>query len=516
MDSSSEEMKKWVEALSVAEKRFIKLLGKARAGNAESQQLAYMDWLNRAQATDDVPARAKFSHNLHTVSNRLKDLILDGLRLLNKEANIDARLRTTLDEIAVLREKKLYPALARQLKRTKRVALAGSRYGFALQCIQIEQEMNCAAGGNGLLAALEALREEEMRILRKQHELLELQYRHARMQVNAAQILVPRNAAAWEDLQGIADGEWMERNAREGNYLEKALAVNILGFVNWMEGKPLAALERYEGLLKEWARHPEWQNDQGPLLFFICHCFQAICFHSPLGVAEAERYLALIPDFRGLPPDVARDFQRMLYHHRFTFAMNLGQLERLPGLIAEIDAWVAGQGTALTAARVLPFLHNMMVAEFILGEFRTAHRRVQEILVLPHRNIRQDIREFALVMQAILQYELGEDSGGFALNEYTVRAGKRHFKQRAREVAFELAVFRFLERVAGKADGQAMQGELRRLSAELEELAGRLPEATPSLGLMEVMLWTRAKVTGKALREVFLEAVRANLEGLGE
>ncbi|MFN8396256.1 MAG: hypothetical protein U0176_16625 [Bacteroidia bacterium] len=56
----------------------VKLLGKARAGNAESQQLELLDWINRAEADANPSQRAPFRNNLPTVSNRLKDLILDA------------------------------------------------------------------------------------------------------------------------------------------------------------------------------------------------------------------------------------------------------------------------------------------------------------------------------------------------------------------------------------------------------------------------------------------------------
>src|ERR1044072_2091527 len=95
-----EELKKWVDSLSTAEKRFVTLIGKARAGSSLSQQLKLFDWLNRARENELDSPPAEFLKNLPTVSMRLKDLMLDGLRLLHKEDNTEAMLRTTLDEIA--------------------------------------------------------------------------------------------------------------------------------------------------------------------------------------------------------------------------------------------------------------------------------------------------------------------------------------------------------------------------------------------------------------------------------
>jgi hypothetical protein len=104
-----DELRKRVEILTISEKRFITLLGKAKSGAKPSQHLTLFAWLNQADQSSATPEDASFLHNLPTVSLRLKELILDGLRLLHKEDNTDALLRTTIDEIAILLEKKLLP-----------------------------------------------------------------------------------------------------------------------------------------------------------------------------------------------------------------------------------------------------------------------------------------------------------------------------------------------------------------------------------------------------------------------
>ncbi len=73
-----EELRKWVEILTTAEKRFVKILGKARSGAKDSQQLELFDWINQTSPGEILPADTGLAKNLATVSNRLKDLILDS------------------------------------------------------------------------------------------------------------------------------------------------------------------------------------------------------------------------------------------------------------------------------------------------------------------------------------------------------------------------------------------------------------------------------------------------------
>lgn len=502
---TSDEMKKWVAALTISEKRFIKRIGHARAGGRDSQQLQYFDWLNITGPADEVPADAKFMHNLPTISNRLKDTILDGLRLLYKDDTTDAMLRATLDEIAILRQKRLLPAVQRQLRRAKKLALERSRYDVALQCIQIEQEMALAEGGGDVVLAIETLRAEEQAMLQKQAQLAELRYQQNLLQAMAA--LKLSKLAADPGAAPAFDSPFLVEMSDHGNYLESLLATNVLAIQHLLAGTPQLALPRAAALLRRWQSQPEWQSDQSALLLFFCNCYQSLCFFSPLSLAALQAHLALIPDFASLPEATVLDFQRMLYHNQFNLALNTGQLERIPGLIAEIGAWLDQHAAALSVARALPFLHNFMMAEFLQGQWPQALRWSQRIQQMPQRHVREDIREFARMLQAVLYLETDDAR----LDEYALRALRRHWQKHAREDAFALAVFAYLDRVISRPDLAAQQASLANLVAQLETAAEGHSGAMPLLGLTEMRLWAKARQSGRSLREVFLEVVHQNI-----
>lgn len=507
---TAEELKKWVESLTVAEKRFVKLFGKARAGAKPSQQLELFDWLNRADAEEAIPGDAPFMQNLPTVSNRLKDLVLDSLRILCKDDNTDATLRTGLDELAILYSKKLYAAASRHLKRTKKLASEMCRYGFVLQCIEWEQKLIQALQPPDLMDALKRLHAEEMAVQQQQQELRDLQYRHDVMLALVRQHFYHREARISQEVKDLSESEMVHRLAAGGNYVEQALAVNLLGMKNLYERNPEVALLRYQELLKKWKKQPAWQTDQVPLLLHICRFYQSACFYCPVDWEEARQHLAIVADIKGLPPDANRDFQRMLFHNQFTLALNTGNFDSVRTLIPEINGWMEREGDRLTESQVLPFLCNFAVAEFLDGNFAAASRFVTRILNLPNRKARMDIREFALVLQAVLQFELGNTE----LNEYLTRSGKRHFSNHSFEIKFELVVFRYLDVLNRSGSPKQTEETLAGFIKELQELAAQLPAAIPLLGLNEMRMWAAARHSGKLLRDVFLEEVKKNLDEL--
>lgn len=503
------ELKKWVESLTVAEKRFIKLLGKARAGASASQQLELFDWLNRSQVTEATQANVKFLKNLPTVSIRLKDLILDGLRLLHKESNVDALLRTTLDEIAILHEKKLNRTVTKQLISAKKLALHNCRYAFAFQCIEWQQKIAQATAGT-TRETLKKLREEESDILKKLCEQRDLQYRHDALIALMRQSLFQRDAKKSEEINALVEHEVVHRLSESGGYLERTLAINLLALKELNERNATAALLRYRDLLREWQAQPAWQNDQSSLLLLICKFYQTACFFSPVNWKDAHQYIAMVHDFRGLPPDANRDFQRMLYHNQFTLALNTGKFDSVKTLIPEIDLWMTQEAAHLTEAQALPFICNFAVAEFLRENFVAANRFVSRILNMSNRSVRKDIREFAMVLQAILQFELNNTG----LNEYLTRAGKRHFSKDAVEINFELIVFDYLNNAKHIDSPDAMRLSINKLIVKLDILAEQVKDQIPLLGLNEVRMWARAKQTGESLTEIFLQIVRANIKEL--
>ncbi|MEY3444330.1 MAG: hypothetical protein RLZZ519_2611 [Bacteroidota bacterium] len=502
------ELKELVKSLEIGEKRTVKMLGNARARNRETQILDLFDWLDGKDESENPPSDPRLLTNLPTLSVRLKDLILDGLQLLHQENTVDGQLRTALTAVEILTEKKLYPAAARRLKRAKKLALTTSRYHFGLQCLEAERRLLPASAGN---AAIKAHRTEEREMTEKLLRLQELRHRHEFLRVRASQISLPRNLELLLEIREMAEESTIAELAQAGGYVEKGLAANILGIGHLLEGRPAEAVKVYGELLKEWRQQSDWQIDQAQVLMSICRQYQSACFLDARKSNVLEQRLALMPDFKQLPASLANDFQRLLFHHQFTLSLNRGFLDQIPKLIEEIMLWLNLKTTVTSPTQQLPFFNNFAVAEFLSGNFKAANRHVQRILNLPERSIRQDIRDFALVLQAVIQFELGDDQ----LNEYLTRAGKRRFRQNSREVAFELAVFSYLQAALRKDVSENEQLAVDRLLESLDALASGQGSGPHVIGLMEMRLWAKSKQLQQPIKEVFLAAVRENLESLG-
>jgi hypothetical protein len=504
-----EELRKWVESLTGSEKRQVTLLGKMRSGSAQSQHLQLFHWFCTTTPGTFLPSDSPLHRNLPTTIARLKDLLLDSLRLLHAGKDLDASLRTTLDQIAQLFHKKLYHQALRLIARPKALAISRCRYPEALQLVHWEGKVLRAIHPLLTPEQIYALCREEEELLERLHTLLNLRQRHERLLSLVRHNALPRGTHLDAEVENLADSSLVSDWQQLNGYLERALACNILAIRHLMQRSPYQAVQLYEILLAEWRLHPEWVAEEASLLLTICNYFQTACFYSKMDWNQARHFFAMVPDFGPMEPDTRRHFQRLLYHGQLTPALNTGNFDSVTALIPVIEAWLQDNAPHLSEAQVMPFLHNFAVAYFLMCQHQPAFRCTQRILNMPNRKVRRDIREFALVLQSVLQYELGDHQ----LIEYLTRAGKRHFETHTREMEFERSVLHCLERVMGTSEGDHSR-QWERLDNELATLATQLPGTVPILGLTEMQLWVKGKLEGRSLTDVFKDALEENLRSM--
>lgn len=498
-----DELLQWIHALTPSEKRFVSLIGKARAGSG-SQLLELFDWLNKAEEGESIPTNASFRSNLPTLAVRLRELVLDCLRLLHKENDMNAVLRTSLDEAAILQSKKQWAAAARILRKTKKLAYETSRYTYILQCIEAELSQTKTLPPDAISAAFSALREEEQSVIEKHQALRDLRFRHDSILALAQQFPFSRNPEIIAQVRALADAPVIGEQLQSKSYFENALAVNTLGIRDIFLRNPEPAIERYSRLLDAWKKKNEWQQDQPDLLLTICKYYQSVCFYSTVKPGRVYSDLHALKGFDGLPPDKLRAFRETMFHHAFILGLNSGQPDVAIALVPEIESWLKKEEKHLSEAQVLPFLCNFMVAEFLAAHFHEANKYLNRILQLPNRNVRVDIREFALVLQPVVQYEL--DNTG--LNEYLTRSRKRHFSKNPVTHTFELAVIKHVELLMRANSKPEMKKVLQNFIAELEKLNDYQPRSVPLLGINEILMWAVSRKNDIPLPEVFMEEAK--------
>ena len=503
------ELKEWVKSLNPAEKRFIKLIGKARSGNGGSQHLDLLDQINNHPEADF--GKLPYARNLSMVTMRLKELIEDALRLLHKDEGWDAVLQTHLADMSLYYDKGWIAAAYRLLKRAKESAMSACRYDVQLQLLTWERRLLHAKPTPETPQRLSELGREEQSVLVQYQELLRLTDLYEALRAEARQIFRQKESEKVKGLFASVEESFLERASSGKAVLPKALAVIILAIRDTMRGNAVPAMLRLQNVLQEWRQLPEWQYEHGKLLATISNYYQLACFYTNLPAETTKKNLDILYEYKSLRKEGKLQSQRVLLQNQLRLALNTGNFAVVNATIPDIQDWLVKTETQLGPHQSLTMLGNMAIAEFLQGRFVEANRFVIRIQQVPDPKARQDIRDFARLLQTVLQHELGDH----ALNEYLARAGKRHFSKQSREQAFELAIFKYLEAASRSDDHAKLRRALEEVSLELEQIAERIAGQVPLMGLMEMRIWSQSKLRGIPIKQVFVEVVEENLKQLG-
>lgn len=504
-----EELLKWTENLSVPEKRFIKLQGKARSGT-DSQLLMLFDWLNKTGEKEKLPAKASFSRNLPTLAARLKALMLDSLYLLHKESTVSLQLNSAYSEILLLQSKSLMSVAARQQKKARKLAAAYSRYSFLLLLTENEIMLAQSLPVEQFAGRLAELRSEEQLIHKNLQYLRNLWHTHNELLVLARMYPFSLDTEVVKQVRTLAETEEVQNAFQSSSFLEYALAVSILGIRDMFIRDPDSSVPRYQKLIRRWQALPDWQIDQPQLLLTVCKYYQNACIFSPVDHEKISADLTFLSGFSGLPRKDLVNLQDLLYSNQFAIALNTGRFDVALPMIAEIENWLSVHAGELTENQVYPYRCNFIVAEFLSGNYAAANRQVNNLLNVHNRKARIDIYEFALLIRPILQFESGDDLH----NEYLIRSGKRHFQKNKSAADFELMVMKFLTLLHEQALAADRRKAFHNFLQELERFADSLPPTIPLLGLNEISMWAESNATGTPIRDVFLRRVEENLRML--
>ena len=498
-----DEFRAWTAQLTAAEKRFVSLLGKTRAGAEGGALMDLWAWVHASKAGDAVPA--KLEKHLRTYLKRLNDLILDALRMLDQQNSPQARMSKRLQAAQLFFERGLSKAACRQLDRADHLAAELCRYDIQLQGYAFLRKMEVSREEPDPLAALHRLSDREALALERLTNLNRLRRAYDAMIAAGSQAFSGR--VSFVQTPYLEDGfvTYLKSQFGQTAWLERSLAGNMLGIMEIFRKDYTRALDRYAALLLDWDDAPDRQKEEMNLFLNICKNYQHACFLANSTPEETTRRLGRMPSFQHLPPSFETKNQYLLYRERLSWVMSSMDAGMLATLRPEILAWLRIHWDAIGESRVLAIAFNLTAAEFLNENFSEALVILALILSKGKKVARKDIRDFSLVFQAVMHYEVGNAD----LNEYLIRAAKRRFSRHASSDHFEVAVLRCLTQCAHSKSHTEKLAAFERLHQDLLALESKLDARLQVVGLSELMIWCEARLHGKSLKEVFLTTAAA-------
>lgn len=493
-----------VQALEAAEKRHISLLGRATAGGDGGQVMQLFDFL-KAQKTFDAAAFAEappllaLGANLPTLARRLRQLIFKALQHLEAGRSIDGRIDLLQTEVGFLHARRQFGAALKAARRGQQFALRYGRPSAALPFIDWQRRLlleSFPAEAPQQLTALHTQAQAALALAARQETLRHFQQV---LLVQRRQALAPRSSELQALYAQIADAPEVQADAPFPDLLTESLTRDVQGLLALAQKRGEDALQAYTLLLARWQAAPDWIRSHSERYLELFKHYQIAIFWGTVDSARLQSYLDQLPALDALPPKSRLDFARIQHGHLLTLGLNTGNFELVLSQVPRILAWLKAHATELPAATQLAFHYNICVAFFLNGDFRAAYQQLKPILNFPQRNAREDILEFARVLQAILLYQLGDHD----LSEYLGRSARQFFKRNPRQWAFEEAVLRYLGILIAQPQNTHAAASTQ-LAGQLAQFAAESSRPYPLLGLAEVRCWLAFRMGEGGIREVFL------------
>jgi hypothetical protein len=471
-------------------------------GGAQSERYLALFAAVESQQEDDPDELLKklddpaLRTHLPVYRNRLQALILRSLRTLYAGRSAGSEIRQLLEEIEILYERRLFAACAKRIEKALSVAEAHEQEALLLEIHAWRRKLSGQLPLPQQDHHLAEIRSQETHTLARLAKEREFAHLHERQRVRARLRLVergPTDRPVTLPAQLPDDANFLTRTHFYSTAAMLALSHNQIEEAGEINAQLMAHWEQDQTRIID---HPDfylatYNNYLGTLL---------------LGDRKHGQFLSAVQRLRklpGLPRHTRVNFQWLGYHHELVFSMNFVGYQATQSLVQEIEEWIANNSTEIHVPRLLAFYFNMTMFYFVYGEYARANRMLGRILHQPGKSERRDIRNFARILQVLLQFELQN----IDLNEYLVRSAYRYLNRKDELYEFERAIFTLVRKCG------LLPTEAARQPAYLEfrdTLSAMQTNKTTSVGHGELMLWIESKLSGIPLRQLFEQKLAEN------
>ena len=433
--------------------------------------------------------------NLAVYRNRLQVLILRSLRTLYAGRWSGSEIRQMLEEVELLYERRMYALCQKRLEKALDLARMHQQESMLLEICEWRRKLVPQSSLSLQKELLYEIQKEEAACLQRIALEREASNEHEMMRVSARLRLITRSNEESNQPFGSTPPE-------NSNFLTKIHSLSAMGIVAFSKNEFQLALEIYDKIMGLWESEPMRILNHPDIYLQTYNNHLSVL----LVGQNHSKFLQSVQKLRqldSLPRHTRVHFQWVAFHQELVFSMNFSGYEATLALVLEIEAWIAANTQEILTPRLLAFFFNITMFFFVNGEYARANKWLGRILNQPGQAERRDIRNFARILQVLLQYEMKD----FDLNEYLVRSAYRYLNRKDELYAFEMAIFDLIRQCTNHVDEASRQPVYEAFKASMQEFRSHNQSA---LGHGELLLWVESKLTGVSPRLLFEHKLREN------
>lgn len=491
-----------IKSLSKSEKRYFKLQAALQGG--EKNYLKLFDLLDGMsdydpQLVTKIYKEEKIVKNIAVVKNYLYQNILKSIRSFYQKKSIQLQLADLLFEADFLDKKGLYLQSSKLLKKAKKLALDYHKTDVLIK-ILVHQINIAFVNDKKIVSEVEQLCQELNTACENWY--YEISY------WSKKSILF-----SWYRVRAFSTSEKLDEKLEQFAFPKNtpALEYSFYAHLNFyqstsylarMRGNHQEAVLIYRKIIALWENQPLIIQEKPYQYKMHLSNFLGICINTN----QLDDFEFYLKKFKALPVqnfnEAGESFQNITYLE-LLYYMNVGQLAAAQSLVPEIEIGLKKYAHKINKAREFIFYNNITSLYFISQKYSDALDWLNKIVHDSKSAQREDLQQFARIMQLVLHYELNNDR----VLDYLFQSTYRSLKRQRELQAFERLTLQLLKQLLTATSEKEKRQLFAQFYSNIEALE---PAEKRSLGCEELSIWAEAKVKQVTMESILLQRIKTN------
>jgi len=503
---SSDTLFQLIKSLEKSEKRNFKLYMKRNSGSEELKSIQLFDALDKMEEYDEAQLLKKnknlLKQQLSNAKAHLYREILNSLRLIRNDENIDIQLHEQLDFARILYNKGLYLQSLKTLDKIKENARSHNQVTFLLQVLFFEKTIESLHITRSMQDRADQLATETGEVNDRLKSISQLS--NLSLELYSWYI---RNGVARNEKDEVAVQEFFERN----------LPTDVNGCKGFYE--KLYLYQSYswyayirQDFLNYYRYTQKWVDlfEKEPFMLAIETSQYIKGMHNLLGahfdLLNDQKFRETIKQFEDFSEsDIVRNnvnnrIQTFVYLYISKLNQHFidGTFTEGLGLVPYIEDKLKEYWIYLDRHRILVFYYKIGCLYFGSGDYEQTIVYLNRIINLK-MDLRTDLQCYSRLLHLIAHYELGN----FSLLEYLTKSVYRFMAKMENLSLVEEEIFKFL-RKSFNVTPDRLRPEFEKLVEKLKKYEKNRFETRAFLYL-DIISWLESKIQNVPVQDVIRE-----------
>lgn len=504
-------------SLNPSEKRHFKLYAQRHIIGTENNYLKLFDAIDKQKEYDEVAIKKKFKTEkfvlqIHVAKNYLYALLLKALNEYHTVDSTNIQLRELLNSAEVLFGKGLYKQSSKMLSKLKERAAKYEKQLYILEAIVLENKIAFALQDMEVAkVVINKGAKEEEHVLNEYKNSRQYKYLSEKLKIFTKTKGTVRDEKDLKELESIIEHPLLKDE-------KKAISYNTNYSFLYLYSNYFSAKEDYKNaysycnkLVKLIEANPE-QIVKNPQSYLLALNHLLVILKELRLFDEFELVLKKMKQVQSKTIHFQARAFSYIFIHEWNLLFYTTQYKKCIDLIPFLEDGLKKFDNQITSDVKMMFYFNVFYGYFVLSEYSKAIKWLNKILNDRRTEIRQDIKNFAMLVNIVLHYEMNDED----LLEYLIRNAQRLLDKNKSAHKFELLVISCIKKLL-KTDSQSEKRKLfiqlrnKLLFANLENYLiafSRGASETVILNNFDILAWLESKIEGRSFESILKEKER--------